>query len=314
MALKDIPYPGVFMAWAAEVSLAQLSARILAYAETKAVITTFRLVVEHAKIGLPDDVNNRQQCPELAFMDRIGDFVQKRKCLMGQCDPLSHFPPERIAAVVAEIMSKMDGVQKPKDYLAEDVSMALQDEADDLHDTGVVRYCRMLTTLTGGSQFAKAVQCFTADFKLRPYFLVQQDYDDYGYTEGTEAEAKAYLTLPVHFIPFKYANGEGSLTFSVRSPVDRSALKELSEEKRMRFTHVSNLLHLHPFDDKEDEGRFDEEIERARSKVLGLGVDFEEAGSHIRVDHSQGMETEGDTKKITPSLMFLGYEEREVRR
>ena len=42
--------PELSLAWGVEVSVAQLVARILAYAESKASITTLKLVVKYSKI------------------------------------------------------------------------------------------------------------------------------------------------------------------------------------------------------------------------------------------------------------------------
>ncbi|KAL9024650.1 MAG: hypothetical protein Q9180_007844 [Flavoplaca navasiana] len=60
MSPKSFSSKTVFLAWAAQVSLVQLGARLVAYTDTKATITAFRIAVRHAAskpLGtLPEEV------------------------------------------------------------------------------------------------------------------------------------------------------------------------------------------------------------------------------------------------------------------
>ena len=60
MNSNSIPKSSIIMAWATPVSLAQLGARVEAYVETKAAMTTFRLAVRHSTLAvlhnIPEDI------------------------------------------------------------------------------------------------------------------------------------------------------------------------------------------------------------------------------------------------------------------
>ena len=60
MSTQSVSPRDIIMAWATPVSVAQLGARLFAYVETKAAITTFRLVLRHISLTacrkLPEEV------------------------------------------------------------------------------------------------------------------------------------------------------------------------------------------------------------------------------------------------------------------
>ena len=92
-----MPRNQITVAWAVEVSLAQLVARLLAYAETKAAISTFRLCAEKtttspALRALPEEIlqNIDQWVRQMAFQARISKLVKLSKCMADKCDVLSH--------------------------------------------------------------------------------------------------------------------------------------------------------------------------------------------------------------------------------
>lgn len=72
----------IIVAWATRVSIAQLGARLYAYAETKAKITTFRFVVRHTNLiacrKLPEEIIS---LIDIAFKQRMKNWVKIERCL-----------------------------------------------------------------------------------------------------------------------------------------------------------------------------------------------------------------------------------------
>ena len=88
--------------WAARVSLPQLGARLMAYVETKASITTFRLAARYtsspALRKLAEEIlTNIATCVrDVSYRSKIEEWIKVDRCLANVCDPLSHFSHEEM--------------------------------------------------------------------------------------------------------------------------------------------------------------------------------------------------------------------------
>ena len=145
------------MAWAMPVSVAQLGARLFAYVETKAAISTFRLVLRESSLTacrkLPEEVVSliTGKVRDIAFERRMKEWVKIGRCLANTCTTLSHVPRadlDSFARMVSSSLAEND------EWLAEQFA----DEAAEAHEKDVMRHCRVLTSLNGRSIFAKCVR------------------------------------------------------------------------------------------------------------------------------------------------------------
>ncbi|KAL8830504.1 MAG: hypothetical protein Q9170_005707 [Blastenia crenularia] len=239
--------PDIILAWAAEVSVAQLAARLMAYAETRAAITAFRLSARNTALkpmnNIPEEVlwMIASDVRELAFTPWMEEFVEKGNCLVNKCSTLSHLSQAAIAGSGADYCACL---AHPR------LTWAFRLEAQNIHKDNVQSHCSMLTSLDETRIFAKAKQIFIADFKLNPYFLLQKFYDKDGHDF---VEAKAFLTLPISEMPTGSSPGNGTRKFAFCGLVDPLALTGLTEEQQKRFEIAANVLKLDAFGYQEDE-------------------------------------------------------------
>ena len=96
----------IIVAWATPVSLAQLSARLFAYVETRAAITTFRLVAWDTTVTachcLPEEIKSliASKPRDIVFKHRMKEWVKISKCLAVSCTIMSHVSEEDIRDLV----------------------------------------------------------------------------------------------------------------------------------------------------------------------------------------------------------------------
>ncbi|KAL8833474.1 MAG: hypothetical protein Q9170_004248 [Blastenia crenularia] len=260
MPRKGTPDPTIFLTWAAEVSLAQLVSRILAYADTKAAITTFRLAARDGPhLGnLPEEVLSMiaSEVQESAFAKSMTRYVQKGKCLTDDCSTLSHFSPEEFASGDLGCDRCSDDSHFEK---------SCWEESREIHNDTVERHRHMLQNLEGKSRFAKAVQIFIADFDVEPYFLIRKYWcRDRGILE--DVEVSAYLMLPLYEIPMQSTLGDETGDFGICSTLDQTIGLDLTETQRDSFRHASRALKMHAYDPDEDESAY--ELKPAQRSVV----------------------------------------------
>lgn len=79
------------------------------------------------------------------------EWVKISRCLANRCTTLSHVPKADLDSFAEMVSSKW---AENDEWLAEQFS----DEAAEAHEKGVMRYCKVLTTLKGSTKFAKCVK------------------------------------------------------------------------------------------------------------------------------------------------------------
>ena len=137
-----------YISYAMPVSVPQLAARLMAYASTKASITTFRLSVKKSDVTairkLPEEIltSITGYIRDLAFWeDEIKKFVGMMKCFAHECRLMSH-------------VNIKAPIEKSIGYYEAD----LEGEALDKHSNSIDFYCDRLTDLNGNSKIAKSAQ------------------------------------------------------------------------------------------------------------------------------------------------------------
>ena len=141
----------IIVAWAIPVSLAQLGARLFAYVETKAAITTFRLVARDTTVtachSLPEEIKSliASKLRDIVFKHRMKEWVKIRKCLA--------------ALTVLGYSSEFED----DELVSEQFSESLFDE----HQRDIKRYCNVLMHLESRSRLAKCVRvCFHPSHRM----------------------------------------------------------------------------------------------------------------------------------------------------
>lgn len=144
-----LPRQDVIFAWAAQVSLAQLGTRLTAYTDTKASITTFRLVAQKSQSkalrNLPEEVHEliASEVREPVFEREIKIWVKRSGCLNHFCSmPYKECEDE---------------------------------ETYDRHLKDIEDWSNILTSLDGESKFAKRVRVRISAF-LHPKPLIIKQY------------------------------------------------------------------------------------------------------------------------------------------
>ncbi|KAL9001421.1 MAG: hypothetical protein Q9188_005453 [Gyalolechia gomerana] len=282
---------------AAQVSLSQLCARILAYVETQPSITTLRSSVRHAPSSaalhsLPEEMISMvaNYLRDMIFEDEIEKWLRLSRCLDGACETSSHLHRDEMAA---------PGYDSPNS----DYDEALVEDAWQRHEEAV-NYCyEDLTHLDGESDFAKRVQCFAKYSSIRPYFVMSKSYHAlYASPAEFGINAKAYLVLPITKLPIRFTPGLDLATFTVNATIDRSLTTELSEDQRQEFRAVATMLKLHPYDAQEEMELtmelelHDLEVEKRRRKAYQAGLDVG-TSNHAKGEegrHSGGRDMGGE--------------------
>ena len=97
MSASALPAGNLTVAWAAQVSLPQLGARLTAYFQTRATITVFRLAARDAPSSairrLPEEILSiiAGFICEIVYQSKIEFWINIERCLANHCDPLFHF-------------------------------------------------------------------------------------------------------------------------------------------------------------------------------------------------------------------------------
>ncbi|KAL8942231.1 MAG: hypothetical protein Q9211_001475 [Gyalolechia sp. 1 TL-2023] len=247
MANNPVTSQDINIVYAAQVSLPQLCARVLAFVETKASITTLRFSVRHAPFSaalhsLPEEMISMVAgyLRDLAFEDQIERWLRLSRCLAGECKTSSHLRPDERAA---------PGYDSPNSNYDE----ALVEDAWQRHAEAVNCCYKDLTDLDGNSGFAKRIQCFAKYSTLRPYFVMSKSYNTlYSSPAEFAIDAKAYLVLPVTKIPILFTPSYEAVNFIVNTTIDLSLTRELSENQRQEFHAAAAMLKVHPYDAHEE--------------------------------------------------------------
>ncbi|KAL8766690.1 MAG: hypothetical protein Q9209_006620 [Squamulea sp. 1 TL-2023] len=311
MAPSSFSSKNVLLAWATQVSLPQLGARLVAYTETRASITTFRLMARKAQFtslcNLPEELLAQitSEVRETAFQHEEKMWIQIHACLTNTCTILSHIPQEDIDEYLNFCHT---------DQWVDDMEANLTGGAHAYHQNIRNKWCKTLTSLNGKSIFAKRVRIFAQDFGIRPYFLINRSWDrachDYSIT------AEAYLILPTIRAAIDTSPGNEVATFAIKRTVDLSLLTGLSEVQLRKFQDAARALHLHRSDKNKKEPAYmadsDEEISSSEKLDNNNSSNREKDNDKVINNGTQDNEKEknDDIKKDSdvpkPRLMMLG--------
>ncbi|KAL8903227.1 MAG: hypothetical protein Q9207_004061 [Kuettlingeria erythrocarpa] len=247
------------IAWAARVSFPQLGARLKAFVQTRASITTFRLAVKNASSkpfrNLPEELISMiaGTVRDLVFEQKMKKWINIHKCLTNDCKPLSHVTDDEIVK-----MNDSSGFNLSQEELED----AFDDEIFEAHRINVETYYAKLAHLETSSKFAKCVQIFTRDFGIRPYFLIRKTYNDSDVEyEDFDVDVKAYLIIPITQAPILSSPGLEVATYAVNTTMDPSSVAGLTNEQCQRFQTVAAMLSLHAYDADEDESMYGEAVQ-----------------------------------------------------
>ncbi len=151
MERQNSSLDNIIIAWAIPVRLEPLAARLQAYAETKAAITTFRLAVRNSAIPAcqitPEEIISliASFIRDEASTRRRNNWTAVTRCLSNTCDKLSHLSRNSTDQIVRNAV-----LRYRLRWEAE--------EAEEAHQECLIRYCKMLSKLEGSSKFARCVQ------------------------------------------------------------------------------------------------------------------------------------------------------------
>ena len=318
----------ISLTWATPVNLAQLGARLTAYAETKAAITTLRLAIRDTTLfafhSLPEEIIGMiaSEVRDITFRQKMKQWVKIGKCLTNTCTTLSHLDQAQLEYL---------------DFLAEEPPSRISkkrlsdkffwESAAEEHQGDVGRYCEALSNLEGSSEVARSAQVlddpplqllcissnllpevFTQDFGIRPYFRIQKSYDsDWQIVKCIHAEA--FLTLPLLRAPLFTTSGPRVGLFSFCSIIDPSTLRELSRNQLQQFKTATNILNLHPCSPKEDETLFGDNLNIGGASSSGWNT--EPGGSEYGDDHSEDARSDAVTSE---QASFQGHKTVAARR
>ncbi|KAL8835311.1 MAG: hypothetical protein Q9170_003366 [Blastenia crenularia] len=243
------PEPVVILAWAEEVSVAQLAARVVAYAETKAPFTTFRFAAKYTASSpladLPEEVLSliANEVRQLAFPLWMERFGRRGRCLAGICTGSDHVGPAEATAIAAS----------PKLHLNNRrVAGLIEITGWRRHNSNVTQHCKELADLAGRTRLGKAVRLFVRDFHAQPFFLIKTIRYCVGH--GIMSfKSKAFLKIPIYELPIESFRQNGTADFFVHDSMDISRLGGLTEDQRLRLQRAATVLHLHPYNPNEIE-------------------------------------------------------------
>ncbi|KAL8674294.1 MAG: hypothetical protein Q9168_001287 [Polycauliona sp. 1 TL-2023] len=270
----------VFIAWAARVLVAQLGARLTAYADTKASVVTLRLLAQKGGStglgALPGEVIEliAEQLRNFVFEPEIETWILRMKCLSNTCLTWSHLSSE--------------DHWRPSDD-DEEIQDTRVDIAYDRHVDTKSFWCDMLMSPRGNTKFEQRIQDFTRDFGIRPYFLVNKTWSDC--YRSWSATAEAYLILPVLRAPIGSMPADDAATFLIKHSIDMSLLNDLSEDQRQKFLYAATVLKLHRYDKDENESEL---IEVTDEEEYDFDYDFDDDSSGEEKDKEKEAELDGD--------------------
>ncbi|KAI4218718.1 MAG: hypothetical protein L6R36_008792, partial [Xanthoria steineri] len=213
----------VHVAWAAQVSLAQLGARLTAYTDTKASITTFRLVARKSQSqalgNLPEEIHEMiaSEVRELVFQREIEPWGVRSGCL--------------------------NDVYFQEAERGETYDRRLKEMED---------WGNILTSLDGDLDFAKRMRMIARDFGIRPFFLVN-GWADKERRLYCAVDTKAYLILPVDQGYWSPVFRNKVISQVSKRQIDLSLYEAMSKDQVGRFATAAPILKLHANDKHEEE-------------------------------------------------------------
>ena len=148
MKRQNTSLDNIIIAWAIPVRLEPLAARLQAYVETKAAITTFRLAVRHSAIGVcqitPEEIISliASFIRDEASTRKMRNWTAVTRCLNNTCDKLSHLSRHDTSRIIRNGGTKNQ----------------LRWEAGKKHQNCVIQNCEMLSKLGGSSIFVRCAQ------------------------------------------------------------------------------------------------------------------------------------------------------------
>ncbi|KAL8875694.1 MAG: hypothetical protein Q9198_005979 [Flavoplaca austrocitrina] len=257
MANSALSSKELTIGWAARVSLPQLGARLMAYVDTRASITTFRLAARYtsspALRKLAEEVLAiiATCVRDASYHSKIEEWIKVDRCLANVCHPLSHFSHEEMTKKHRCCTNWMTGDEM--DY--EEFSQ----ETWDRHDERTIWWYDDLTAVDDSARISKCVRIFTQVSGIRPLFLLHKQYepDDFTYPQS-KIDAKAYLTLPLSPLPMSTTSGPGLITFSIDSTLDLSTFTGLTKQQYQNFLTAAAILKLYAYDSDEDVTMFNQ--------------------------------------------------------
>lgn len=142
----------ISLAWAVRVDYTQLGARLEAFVETKAAISTFRACVSHAgskKMSkLPPEIISMiaNSIKDIVYLPKIRQWLGARKCVLNKCRPRDHFTTSELSDFYTIVSSSTD----VDEYLYAD-SMAIHERTARNH----LKKITMPSTKKSVNKFAK---------------------------------------------------------------------------------------------------------------------------------------------------------------
>ncbi len=131
----------------------------MAYAQTKAQITTFRLVTRYTTLNacrnLPEEIISMiaSNVRDAIFKQLIKEWIGIGRCLANTCAIRSHISQADRQCFFARVASGMIYDMSLEEYF--------EDSREVEHKEAVERYCKALTDLNGTGEIAKGVKVHT---------------------------------------------------------------------------------------------------------------------------------------------------------
>ncbi|KAL8993309.1 MAG: hypothetical protein Q9169_006445 [Polycauliona sp. 2 TL-2023] len=254
MSASIEPSGKLTIAWAAQVSLPQLCARLTAYVQTKATITALRFSARHSLSAafrrLPEEILAiiASCLRDVVYQSEIEQWIKIDRCLANTCDPLSHFSHEEMTKRYRCCTNWMTGDEMDYDEFLQEIIVR--------HDDVLETWYGALAGTYGTATIAKFAKVFEQDFGIRPYFVLDKQYEDLYEVPNYVVDAKAYLSIPLTHMPISSTAGPEVATFAVNTILDFSILTELTEDQQRNFTAAATVLDLHAYNSDEDASMF----------------------------------------------------------
>ena len=163
----------ITIAWAMPVSLPQMGARVMSYAQTKAQITTFRLVTKYTTLtscrNLPEEIISiiANNVRDAVFKQRIKRWTKIDRCLANTCTIMSHVSKADLRSFKTESMITSNALER-EEFLEE----CFEEDAEEEHRKIVRRYCKRLMDLDGTGKIAKGVRVRVYHFQHVKFFVL----------------------------------------------------------------------------------------------------------------------------------------------
>ena len=132
----------------------------MAYAQTKASITTFRFVTRYTTLkacrNLPEEIISMtaSNVRDAVFKQLIKHWIKVRRCLAKTCTVMSHVSQAELRSFeYGDSLISINAFER-EGFLEE----CFADDAEEEHYQTVKRYCKALTDLNGTGEIAKGVQ------------------------------------------------------------------------------------------------------------------------------------------------------------